>query len=147
MRGSAVRHQWIHVSHRARVVSRLLPDDAQRSRRGDRSPEGVTSGCTLTPNSIRADEVPAGGKGLRIQTRLNGETMQDANTENMIFDIASLIEIITEVMTLHPGDIIVSGTPDGVGFSRSPPLWLKQGDSVEVAVEDIGILCNRIEEE
>lgn len=97
------------------------------------------------PDFVTADEVPAGGKGLRIQTRLNGETMQDANTENMIFDIASLIEIITEVMTLHPGDIIVSGTPDGVGFARKPPLWMKPGDVCEIDIEGIGVLRNSIE--
>ena len=73
---------------------------------------------------MTADEVPAGGKGLRIQTRLNGETMQDANTATMIFDIPTLIEIITEVMTLLPGDVIVTGTPEGVGFARTPPVWM-----------------------
>jgi 2-keto-4-pentenoate hydratase/2-oxohepta-3-ene-1,7-dioic acid hydratase in catechol pathway len=89
--------------------------------------------------------VPAGGKGLRIKTRLNGETMQDANTENMIFDIPTLIEIITEVMTLHPGDVIVSGTPDGVGFARKPPVWMKPGDICEIDIEGIGVLRNSIE--
>ena len=97
------------------------------------------------PDFVTADEVPAGGKGLRIQTRLNGETMQDANTENMIFDIPTLIEIITEVMTLHPGDVIVSGTPDGVGFARKPPVWMKPGDVCEIDIEGIGVLRNSIE--
>ena len=97
------------------------------------------------PDFVTADEVPAGGKGLRIQTRLNGETMQDANTENMIFDIPTLIEIITEVMTLHPGDVIVSGTPDGVGFARKPPVWMKPGDICEIDIEGIGVLRNSIE--
>ena len=97
------------------------------------------------PDFVTADELPAGGKGLRIQTRLNGETMQDANTENMIFDIPTLIEIITEVMTLHPGDVIVSGTPDGVGFARKPPVWMKPGDICEIDIEGIGVLRNSIE--
>ena len=70
--------------------------------------------------------------------------MQDANTENMIFDIPTLIEIITEVMTLHPGDV-VSGTPDGVGFARKPPVWMKPGDICEIDIEGIGVLRNSIE--
>jgi 2-keto-4-pentenoate hydratase/2-oxohepta-3-ene-1,7-dioic acid hydratase in catechol pathway len=96
------------------------------------------------PYFVTADEVPAGGKGLRIQTRLNGETMQDANTAMMIFDIPTLIEIITEVMTLHPGDVIVTGTPEGVGFARTPPVWMKPGDVCEIDLEGVGVLRNTI---
>lgn len=96
------------------------------------------------PDFVTADEVPAAGKGLRIQTRLNGETMQDANTETMIFDVPTLIEIITEVMTLHPGDIIVTGTPEGVGFARKPPVWMKPGDTCEIDLEGVGLLRNPI---
>ena len=96
------------------------------------------------PDFVSADEVPAGGKGLRIQTRLNGETMQDANTATMIFDIPTLIEIITEVMTLHPGDVIVTGTPEGVGFARTPPVWMKPGDVCEIDLEGVGVLRNTI---
>ena len=96
------------------------------------------------PDFVTADEVPAGGKGLRIQTHLNGETMQDANTATMIFDIPTLIEIITEVMTLHPGDVIVTGTPEGVGFARTPPVWMKPGDVCEIDLEGVGVLRNTI---
>ena len=96
------------------------------------------------PDFVSADEVPAGGKGLRIQTRLNGETLQDANTNDMMFDVPELIRTISEVMTLHPGDIIVSGTPSGVGFARTPPIWMKPGDSCEIEVEGIGLLRNPI---
>jgi len=96
------------------------------------------------PDFVTADEVPAGGKGLRIQTRLNGETMQDANTATMIFDIPTLIEIITEVMTLHPGDVIVTGTPEGVGFARTPPVWMKPGDVCEIDLEGVGVLRNTV---
>lgn len=96
------------------------------------------------PDFVTADEVPAGGEGLRIQTRLNGETMQDANTATMIFDVPTLIEIITEVMTLHPGDIIVTGTPEGVGFARTPPIWMKPGDVCEIDLEGVGVLRNTI---
>ena len=96
------------------------------------------------PDFVTADEVPPGGKGLRIQTRLNGETMQDANTETMIFDVPTLIEIITEVMTLLPGDVIVTGTPEGVGFARTPPVWMTPGDTCEIDLEGVGVLRNSI---
>jgi len=96
------------------------------------------------PDLVTADEVPAGGKGLRIMTRLNGETMQDANTNDMMFDVPELIRTISEVMTLLPGDIIVSGTPSGVGFARKPPVWMKAGDTCEVEVEGLGVLRNPI---
>ena len=96
------------------------------------------------PDIVTADELPAGAAGLRIQTRLNGETMQDSNTANMIFDVPTLVEILTEAITLEPGDIIVTGTPEGVGFARKPPVWMKPGDSCEIDIEGIGILRNPI---
>ena len=96
------------------------------------------------PDFVSSDELPPGGQGLRITTRLNGKTMQDANTRLMIFDVATLIECISEVMTLHPGDIIVTGTPAGVGFARKPPVWMKSGDVCEIEIEGIGILRNPI---
>jgi 2-keto-4-pentenoate hydratase/2-oxohepta-3-ene-1,7-dioic acid hydratase in catechol pathway len=99
------------------------------------------------PVLVTADEVPAGGKGLRIQTRLNGNTVQNATTADMIFDIASLISILSEAITLEPGDIIVSGTPSGVGMAHKPPLFMKHGDVCEVELEGIGSLRNPIEDE
>lgn len=99
------------------------------------------------PDFVTADEVPAGGKGLRIQTRLNGRTLQDANTDDMMFDVAELIFTISEVMTLAPGDVIVSGTPSGVGFARKPPIWMQPGDTCEVEIEGIGLLRNPVAEE
>jgi len=73
--------------------------------------------------------------------------LQNSNTNDLIFNVQELISFLSQGTTLAKGSIILTGTPEGVGFARDPPLWLKQGDSVEVAVEDIGILCNRIEEE
>ena len=96
------------------------------------------------PEFVSTDEVPAGGSGLRIATRLNGETLQNANTSDMMFDVPELIRTISEVMTLLPGDIIVSGTPSGVGFARKPPIWMKAGDTCEVEVEGLGVLRNPI---
>ncbi len=96
------------------------------------------------PDMVTADEIPAGGQGLRIQTRLNGETLQDANTRDMMFDVPELIRTISEVMTLLPGDIIVSGTPSGVGFARKPPIFMKAGDRCEVEIEGVGLLVNPV---
>jgi 2-keto-4-pentenoate hydratase/2-oxohepta-3-ene-1,7-dioic acid hydratase in catechol pathway len=97
------------------------------------------------PVFVTADELPAGGKGLKIRTRLNQQVVQDATTADMIFDVASLISILSEAITLTPGDIIVSGTPSGVGMARKPQLFMKHGDVCEVEIEGIGILRNPIE--
>jgi len=94
------------------------------------------------PIFVTADELPPGGKGLRIQTRLNGEVVQNASTNDMIFDVASLISIISEAITLEPGDILVTGTPAGVGMARKPQLFMKHGDVCEIELEGVGILSN-----
>jgi acylpyruvate hydrolase len=99
------------------------------------------------PVFVTADELPAGAKGLRLQTRLNGEIMQDANTDDMVFDVATLIVTISEAITLESGDVIVTGTPSGVGQSRKPPVFMKAGDRVEVEIEKIGILSNPVIDE
>lgn len=96
------------------------------------------------PELVTADEVPPGGQGLKIRTRLNGETLQDGNTKDMMFKVPELIRVISEVMTLEPGDIIVSGTPPGVGFVRTPPIFMGAGDTCEIEVEGIGLLRNPI---
>jgi len=99
------------------------------------------------PWLVTADELPPGGKGLHIQTRLNGIVVQDASTNEMVFSVARLISIISEAITLSPGDMIVTGTPAGVGMARNPPLFMKQGDVCEVEIEGIGILRNSVENE
>ena len=96
------------------------------------------------PEFVSADELPAGADGLRIQSRLNGEVMQDANTRDFIFPIDDLIAKLSECMTLEPGDVIVTGTPAGVGYVRNPPVFMKEGDVCEVEIEGIGILSNPI---
>jgi acylpyruvate hydrolase len=78
---------------------------------------------------------------------LNGQVVQNATTADMIFDVATLIAILSEAITLNPSDIIVSGTPSGVGMARKPPLFMKHGDVVEVEIEGIGVLRNPIEDE
>jgi len=99
------------------------------------------------PVLVTADELPAGAAGLKIQGRLNGEVMQDANTSDMIWNVAETIALLTDCMTLEPGDLIVMGTPAGVGQSRTPQLWMKAGDRFEVEIESIGTLVNTIVDE
>ena len=99
------------------------------------------------PWMVSADELPAGGKGLKIQSRLNGQVMQSDNTNNMMFPVADTIAYITQGMTLEPGDILVTGTPSGVGHARKPPVWMKKGDICEIEIEGVGILRNPIEDE
>jgi 2-keto-4-pentenoate hydratase/2-oxohepta-3-ene-1,7-dioic acid hydratase in catechol pathway len=96
------------------------------------------------PYFVTADELPLGAKGLKIECRLNGETMQSANTDDMIFDVATTLSLMSECLTLEPGDLLVMGTPAGVGHARRPPVWMKPGDSVEVEIEQIGTLVNPI---
>lgn len=98
----------------------------------------------LGPVVVTADELPPGASGLRICTRVNGETMQDSNTSDMIFSTAKIVSIVSEFMTLEPGDLIATGTPSGVAHARKPPAWMKAGDTVEVEVEKIGVLSNPI---
>ncbi len=96
------------------------------------------------PIVVSPDEVPEGASGLAIRTRLNGQTVQDSNTSDMIFPVARTIAIVSEIMTLEPGDMIAFGTPPGVGHARRPQLWMKHGDIVEVEIEGIGVCRNPI---
>lgn len=96
------------------------------------------------PVVVTPEDLPAGADGLRICTRLNGRTLQDSNTSDMIFTVARTIAIVSEIMTLEPGDMIAFGTPPGVGHARKPPVWMQHGDTVEVEIEGIGICSNPI---
>ena len=99
------------------------------------------------PWLVTSDELPPGAAGLRIQSRLNGKVMQDANTKDFLWDVVESLCIITECMTLEPGDVIITGTPAGVGYARTPPVWMAPGDICEIEVEGIGILSNPIADE
>jgi len=98
------------------------------------------------PWMVTADEIPP-NTVLTLSCRLNGERMQHATTEQMIFKIPKLIEYISTFTTLLPGDVIVTGTPGGVGARRTPPLWMKPGDNVEIEIDKVGVLENTIGEE
>lgn len=97
--------------------------------------------CLVTP-----DEIP-NPNALKIKTVLNGRTVQDWNTNDMIFDVPTLIEFLSGSTTLVPGTVILTGTPHGVGMARKPPLWLKAGDSVTIEIEKIGSLTNPVVDE
>jgi 2-keto-4-pentenoate hydratase/2-oxohepta-3-ene-1,7-dioic acid hydratase in catechol pathway len=99
------------------------------------------------PWLVSADELPAGGKGLKIQSRLNGQVMQSDNTDNMMFPVAETLVYVSQGMTLEPGDVLVTGTPSGVGHARKPPVWMKHGDTAEIDIEGVGVLRNPIEDE
>jgi 2-keto-4-pentenoate hydratase/2-oxohepta-3-ene-1,7-dioic acid hydratase in catechol pathway len=96
---------------------------------------------------VTADELPDAAKGLKIQSRLNGTVMQSDNTDNMMFPIVEMLVYITQGLTLEPGDVIFTGTPSGVGHARKPPVWMKNGDTIEVEIEGIGTLRNPIADE
>lgn len=97
------------------------------------------------PWLVTADELPPGARGLRLETRLNGQTVQSADTSDMVFDVASLIVLISEAMALEAGDLIIAGTPSGIGHARDPRLYMHPGDVCEVEIERIGVLRNRIQ--
>jgi 2-keto-4-pentenoate hydratase/2-oxohepta-3-ene-1,7-dioic acid hydratase in catechol pathway len=95
------------------------------------------------PHLVTADEVP-NPAALPIRLRLNGETMQNSNTEQMIFNVGQLLAYLSQVFTLEPGDLIYTGTPPGVGAARKPPIYLKGGDIVEVEIGGLGVLRNPV---
>lgn len=99
--------------------------------------------CPLGPRIVPASKV-ANPQSLRVRCRVNGEVMQDSNTSEMIFPVASLIADLSQGTTLPPGTVILTGTPSGVGMARKPPVWLKAGDRVEVEIDGLGVLTNQV---
>ncbi|MHB8093131.1 MAG: fumarylacetoacetate hydrolase family protein [Syntrophales bacterium] len=99
--------------------------------------------CPLGPCIVTCDEIPT-PNNLRLCSILNGKIMQDSNTADMIFDIPALISDISQSLTLLPGTVILTGTPEGVGFARKPPVFLRDGDEIVIEIEKIGRLVNRV---
>jgi acylpyruvate hydrolase len=99
------------------------------------------------PWLVTPDALPPAARGLRIQGRLNGKVMQDTRTDLLIFGVPELIEMISVAMSLEPGDVIITGTPGGVGAARKPPVFMRQGDVFEVEIDGIGILSNPVQDE
>jgi len=98
------------------------------------------------PWMVTTDDIPD-PSSMRLQTRLNGEVLQDATTDLLVFSVPFLIEYISGFTTLRPGDVIVTGTPGGVGFKRNPPVFMKDGDTVEIDIDKVGVLSNPIKDE
>ena len=108
--------------------------------------KGFDTFCPLGPVLVTANKIP-NPNSLAIKTVLNGQTMQDWNTNDMIFDVPTLIEFLSGSTTLMPGTVILTGTPHGVGMARTPPVFMKDGDTVSVEIEQIGTLTNPVRSE
>jgi acylpyruvate hydrolase len=107
--------------------------------------KGLDTFCPMGPFVVSKDEIPD-PQNLSVRTRVNGQVMQDGNTQDMIFDVAHLIEFISHGIALLPGDIIATGTPPGVGHYRNPPVYLRPGDVVQIEIGKIGTLSNEVQE-
>jgi 2-keto-4-pentenoate hydratase/2-oxohepta-3-ene-1,7-dioic acid hydratase in catechol pathway len=105
--------------------------------------KGFDTFCPLSTELVPVSEL-GNGSGLRVLQRLNGEVLQDGNTNDLIFDVPFLVEFVSRVFTLEPGDLILTGTPPGVGWARDPKVSMKAGDVVEVEVEGIGIVSSPV---
>ncbi|MGB3068061.1 MAG: fumarylacetoacetate hydrolase family protein [Ottowia sp.] len=99
------------------------------------------------PWLVPASQLPPGAHGLKIESRLNGKVMQSDNTSHMIVSVAQALVLLTEALTLEPGDVIAMGTPSGVGYARNPPVWMQPGDRIEIEIEGVGLLSNPIVQE
>jgi 2-keto-4-pentenoate hydratase/2-oxohepta-3-ene-1,7-dioic acid hydratase in catechol pathway len=102
--------------------------------------------CPLGPYIVTKDEIPD-PDSLRIQSILNGKVMQDSNTSDMLFSVAEMVSDLSRSMTLLPGTLILTGTPEGVGFVRKPPVFMRHGDEISIVIEKIGELTNPVENE
>jgi len=99
------------------------------------------------PWLVPASQLPTGASGLKIESRLNGQVMQSDNTSHMIVTVAQALVLLTEVLTLEPGDVVAMGTPSGVGYARKPPVWMQPGDRIEIEIEGVGLLSNPVVQE
>jgi 2-keto-4-pentenoate hydratase/2-oxohepta-3-ene-1,7-dioic acid hydratase in catechol pathway len=105
--------------------------------------KGFDTFCPLSETIVPVSEL-GDGSGLRVVQRINGEVLQDGNTNDLIFSVPFLVSYVSGVFTLEPGDLILTGTPPGVGWARDPKVKLNPGDTVEVEVEGVGILSNPV---
>ncbi len=139
--GDALAHVFGYT-----VANDVSVRDVQRSWHGGQWFKGKNfdTHLPLGPWIVTADEIPD-PQSLRITTKVNGAVKQDSNTKHMVFPVARIIAELSAGLTLHPGDVIITGTPEGVGMGRKPPEWLKPGDVVELEIEKIGVLRNPVE--
>lgn len=99
---------------------------------------------SIGPSIVTADQVAAGASGLKVQAKLNGDVLQNGTTSDMIFSVDTLVAALAECMTLNPGDMILTGTPAGVGFARTPPVYLKKNDVIQVSIDNLDVLENTV---
>jgi 2-keto-4-pentenoate hydratase/2-oxohepta-3-ene-1,7-dioic acid hydratase in catechol pathway len=102
--------------------------------------------CPLGPYLVTKDEVPD-PDNLRIQSILNGKVMQDSNTSDLLFNVAQIVSDVSQSLTLLPGTVIMTGTPEGVGFVRKPPVFMRPGDVITIHIEKLGELTNPVDSE
>ncbi|KAL6888013.1 hypothetical protein GGI43DRAFT_229965 [Trichoderma evansii] len=123
------------------IINDMTARERQRDHKQFYIGKSADTFCPMGPAAVPKEDLPS---VLRVQTHVNGELRQDATTDDLIFDIPTLINTLSEGQTLLPGDVIATGTPAGVGIGRNPPLFLKEGDKIEVTIPGIGILHNKI---
>jgi 2-keto-4-pentenoate hydratase/2-oxohepta-3-ene-1,7-dioic acid hydratase in catechol pathway len=140
-RGAALEHVAGYT-----VANDVSARTLQRKDRQWLRAKGFDTFCPLLPVLVPVDEL-GDAAGLVVRQRLNGETLQDGNTADLIFDVPHLVAHASAVFTLEPGDVILTGTPAGVGVYRDPPVSMRDGDRVEIEIEQIGVLANPVRAE
>lgn len=139
-RADAMNHVWGYT-----IINDITARDLQNRHQQFFKGKSLDGTCPMGPAIVTADEIPnPAALGLRL--RVNGVVKQDSTVADLIFDIPTIIEVLSRGMTLEPGDIIATGTPSGVGMGRTPQEWLKVGDVVEAEIDQLGILRNTIVE-
>ncbi len=148
--GSPARHRTLNDALQCVGGYSIFNDGTLRDYQRKASQWTIGKNFDLTgpfgPWVVSPDELPPGASGLRIQSRLNGQVMQDSNTRLMITSVAQAIVLLSECLTLEVGDVIAMGTPAGVGYARTPPVFMKAGDRIEIDIEQIGVLANPVED-
>ncbi|MFZ3589162.1 fumarylacetoacetate hydrolase family protein [Bacillus sp. DJP31] len=127
------------------IINDITARDLQAKHKQFFLGKSLDSSCPMGPWIVHHSEI-VDSNNLGIKTTINGDTRQDSNTNQMIFSVEKIISILSQGMTLEPGDIIATGTPAGVGKGFKPPIYLKPGDKIEITLEGIGTLVNTIEE-
>lgn len=126
------------------IINDITARDLQKRHQQFLLGKSLDGSCPMGPYIVHKSEIP-NPQALKIETKVNGEVRQQATTEQLIFSIPKLISVLSQGMTIEPGDIIATGTPAGVGLGFSPPKLLKSGDVVEITIEKIGTLTNTIQ--
>jgi 2-keto-4-pentenoate hydratase/2-oxohepta-3-ene-1,7-dioic acid hydratase in catechol pathway len=133
----ALKHVWGYT-----IINDVTARDLQQKHRQWFIGKSLDTFCPMGPFIATADEVDVGA--LQVRCWVNGELRQDANTADLIFDVPTLIEVLSRGLTLQPGDVIATGTPAGVGIGFDPPRYLARGDSVAIEITGLGRLENRL---